>query len=482
MSDLKQMKCRVVIAVLAGFASSLAWSQEEMLEPVEVKAEESVATASETADAAAVETTGAGKKESSAEAKDSQSDELEEELKRLRRERDLISVRNAIRSEQIKEEMAVMREEKERLALENSLFMERVKADLIEQRGEIDRISAEVDAINNTIALESAKMRRNLQTELADLKMEEERLQVEISLMLKKTGVELERLRLAEAELKVRRTELETQLAELQAKLALKEKQDEVRDQVLAEHEPYMLEPYVDGVLHISDRRIALNGPIWSGLSSYVSERINFFNNQSAEYPIFIVIDSSPGGSVWAGYRILKAMESSEAPVCVVVKSYAASMAAIITTLAEKSYAFPNALILHHELSWYGVAGNLSQQSEYAEDAKEWWRRLARPVAEKMGVTLEEFKALMYQQSAVGDWQEFGDVAQEYKWVDVVVDQIRETSIDKNPDRYGQQMWAMEEAEVLRDEKGRAYVELPRLEPFDFYFLYDPDNYYRIPR
>ena len=50
---------------------------------------------------------------------------------------------------------------------------------------------------------------------------------------------------------------------------------------------------------------------------------------------IFIVIDTSPRGSVMAGYRILKAMESSDAPVHVVVKSFAASMAAAITTLGE---------------------------------------------------------------------------------------------------------------------------------------------------
>ena len=203
---------------------------------------------------------------------------------------------------------------------------------------------------------------------------------------------------------------------------------------------------------------------------------------QSTEHPIFIVIDSSPGGSVWSGYRILKAMEGSEAPVHVVVKSYAASMAAIITTLAEHSYAYPNAIILHHELSWYGVVGNLSQQSEFAEEAAEWWRRMATPVAEKMGISLKEFKTLMYEKSSSGDWQEFADVAREYNWVDEVVEKMWETSIDKNPDRYGMQFWAMEGVEEKRDENGRPYVELPRLEPYDFYFIYDPQGYYRFPR
>jgi len=29
------------------------------------------------------------------------------------------------------------------------------------------------------------------------------------------------------------------------------------------------------------------------------------------------------------------------------------------------------------------------------------------------------------------------------------------------------------------DEKGARYMSLPRLEPFDFYFIYNPDRYYR---
>ena len=52
-----------------------------------------------------------------------------------------------------------------------------------------------------------------------------------------------------------------------------------------------------------------------------------------------------------AGYKILKAMEGSAAPVYVVVKSFAASMAANIATQSKKSFAYPNAIILHHQIS-----------------------------------------------------------------------------------------------------------------------------------
>ncbi len=486
---------RVASFFLAALPCLLA--QDEMLDPVEVLGSDAPAEAaesltpdssSEAADSTSEDGIAGDTKtpDGSAREKDEKStaeEAAEAELKQLRQERDLLSMRSSLRAEQIKIEQAALREEKERLALETSLAMERVKADLAEQRAQIDRVSAQVEGLNNQISLANAQMRMEMQTELADLKKRGERLDAEAAVAQKEMAMQQETLRLAETKLKVRRLELETEFAELQAKIAIKDKADEVSDQVFeAADQDYLVEPVVDGVLRISDRRIALNGPIWAGVASHVSERINYFNNQSTEFPIFIVIDSSPGGSVWAGYRILKSMEGSKAPVYVVVKSYAASMAAIITTLAERSYAYPNAMILHHELSWYGVVGNLSQQSEYAEEAKEWWRRLAEPVAAKMGVTLPEFRTLMYEKSSVGDWQEFADVAQKYKWVDLVVDRMWETAIDRNPDRYGTRFWSMDTAEVKRDDKGRPYVELPRLEPFDFYFLYDPDGYYRIPR
>ena len=73
-------------------------------------------------------------------------------------------------------------------------------------------------------------------------------------------------------------------------------------------------------ILKISDRRITLDGPIMGGTSKYIAERIHFFNNQHDEYPIFIVINNCPGGSVFEGYQIIQTMLASAAPVHVVVK------------------------------------------------------------------------------------------------------------------------------------------------------------------
>ena len=413
-----------------------------------------------------------------------ESEKVDAEMKALRRERELLALKNALRSEILKSELADMVEEKERLSLENAVFRERIKAEMIELQGRVDRMTGEIDEANKLLTLSAAKARLAQEEELAALRLTEQRLSLEASVAQKEASIEMEQLRLSDMRSKSRRGELEVQVAELQATLALKEKREQVRNIVAdtAEAPVYLKEPFVDGTLHVSDRRIELDGPIWGPVASFISERINFYNNQSSEYPIFIVIEASPGGSVMAGYSILKAMEGSKAPVYVVVKSYAASMAAVITAMAERSYAYPNAIILHHELSWYGVIGNLTQQKEFVEGAAEWWRRLASPVAQKMGIALDEFKALMYQKSSTGDWQEFADVAVEYRWVDQVVDRIWEKSIQRNPEPWGLQIFFAERLPEKRDENGKAFVELPALAPFDFYFLHNPADYYRIQR
>jgi ATP-dependent Clp protease protease subunit len=178
------------------------------------------------------------------------------------------------------------------------------------------------------------------------------------------------------------------------------------------------------------------------------------------------------------GYRIVKAMQASQAPVHVVVKSYAASMAAVITALAQRSYAYPNAIILHHQMSsvqW----GNMTQLKEQLEIAKEWYKRLAEPVAKKMGMSTEAMVKLMYEKNSDGDWEEFADNALKYKWVDNVVHEIRETGIVKDPDKAKKPELPNARLEEKTDEKGRRYVELPRLDPYDFYYIYNPDQYYR---
>ena len=364
--------------------------------------------------------------------------------------------------------------EQEALALENKLEAERLIKATNAARAEVTRLKMERELLTEKLALESAQRQSALQAELGKLAAEKERLAEESEL----SKMKAEKLT---NDLKIAQTESALEIARLQGDISRIETTD--KRAKFADSKPVFLKTPLkdDGVLVVSDRRIPLNGMITSETADFITSRIQYWNNKDRELPIFIVIDSSPGGSVMAGYRILKAMESSDAPVHVVVKSFAASMAAAITTLATESYAYPNAIILHHQISSRVTAMlNLTQQREFHEESQRWWARLGTPVANKMGITPDELVKRMYAQSSSGDWSEFGEQAKELKWVNHIVKGIDETSFTKDPDivdpAISGRLTAMKE-EV--DANGKPFQWLPHLNPQDVYFLYNPDGYYR---
>ena len=381
---------------------------------------------------------------------------------------------------------------------------------------EADRMRGEKARIDAELALAEAKRTE----ELAPLNAEVARLTAERALRLAKASAEaaalederakLERqagleaarssARLTERSNKIRELEAEAKQLQLEAANTIArlsneiqrfQKEDEARKIASKAKPKYLKDPLVDGVLYISDRRISFNGAVTEQLADYVCTRISFYNNQSSEFPIFIVVDNSPGGSVAAGYQIQKAMAASKAPVHVVVKGFAASMTAVICTLAERSYCYPNTILLHHQASNV-VRGNMTVLKEQIDFTNQWFDRLATPVAKKMGITLPEFVKQMYANDSSGDWQAFGDKAKELKWVDNVIERIEETAIldllpvpvapSAMPSPLPQPPTRTEISGVTSrvDDKGRPYFELPALaNPFDAWWLYDPQGLYR---
>jgi ATP-dependent Clp protease, protease subunit len=365
--------------------------------------------------------------------------------------------------------------ELQKLEAKNKLATERLTDETSQMRAEIARLKVERELISERLALESAKRDEAVKDAVTEstMKIAELTRESEIS------RIEAEKLA---TDLKGMQSKSALELGKLQLEIETL-KMNEARGNY-ADGEPvYLKNPLrEDGVLVISDRRIPLNGPIVSTTADYVTSRIDFWNNSDKEMPIFIVIDDCPGGSVMAGYRILKSMQASEAPVHVVVKSFAASMAACITTLAEESYAYPNAVILHHQISSQIAFArlNLTQQKEFFQESQKWWERLAAPVAEKMGISTEDFIEKMYARSTSGDWSEFGDKAKELKWVNHIVEGMVESSIKVNPDAEEAPKPKKEAFTEELDEEGKVFMGLPRLNPKDVYFLYNPDGYYRM--
>ena len=374
------------------------------------------------------------------------------------------------------EQSASVEQEQTKLAAENALQAEKVKKDLADLRARVQKLKLEKEVLAEELAL--AELKRSKASLDADTKFAAEHKKLTREAEIAKT-----KALQASSELKIMQTEWAKKTAKLEAEITTLE--TEKKRASYANAKPVYLENPLknDGTLVISDRRISMNGPVTLVTADHVTTRINYFNNKDNKQPIFIVIDTSPGGSVMAGYRILKAMEGSSAPVYVVVKSFAASMAATICTLAEKSYAYPNAILLHHQISSTIMFANLNltEQREFYEESQQWWRRLAGPLAEKMGITTDEFIKKMYAKSTSGDWTEFGTEAQKLKWVDHIVERIHETSLLKSPDaKKPPPATAYHGLTETTDEKGKPCMYLPRLTPKDCYFLYNKDGYYRL--
>ncbi|MEM0965623.1 MAG: ATP-dependent Clp protease proteolytic subunit [Verrucomicrobiota bacterium] len=380
----------------------------------------------------------------------------ERETAELAVERESLQAKLQLAEQKLKNELAEKEAEKMRMSAERSFETEQFKSEM-----------AELELVKQRLALENQKRAE----ELKGVQLQAQAAMQEIDLESKRLSLE--------------KIKWDIELSELNTELQRRQKEESLRVQIGVAPE-YPDQPFQDGVLSISDRRIPLDGPIMTGTADFVSRRIDFFNNQDPEAPIFIVINSSPGGSVMEGYRIMKSIESSDAPIHVVVKSFAASMAAVITTIAEQSYAYPNAILLHHQP--FGVSfGNLTEQNEQVDVFEEWARRLHGQVVDKMGISLEEFYERMYEENSRGDWEEFADVAQELSWVDHIVTEVREEGILKKPTDSAPQpfYWFFFSGEAGAEDLVRArqdvpdHVILPRPQPYDFYFMHDPHNFYR---
>ncbi|GEP42951.1 ATP-dependent Clp protease proteolytic subunit [Brevifollis gellanilyticus] len=387
--------------------------------------------------------------------------------------------------EAIKTETAKLNAEREKIAAQLALEQTKQDEQLAPRRRALAEQQIKMEEIKSKLDLAETERRAKDDPALMELRRQNEKLMIDYSIAKNETDIDGFKSRMEENGVRRKTSALSLQME-------LQQKEAESRSYAVGKAPSYPLDPLQGKKLVLSDRTIGLNGVITSKTADSIADRIAYFNNRDDQAPIFIVIDDSPGGSVMAGYKILKAMHGSRAPVYTVVKSFAASMAACITTLSKKSFAYPNAIILHHQLS-VGVMGNLTQHRENVKELEEWWKRLADPVAAKMGITRDEFIARMYKEASTGDWNEFADDAQKLGWVDVIVEDIEETALLRHPDtqqaqqQNGQQRLASDgDANAVsgvvpdHDERGKPMALLPRLNPLDAYWMYNPDGYYRM--
>lgn len=369
--------------------------------------------------------------------------------------------------------------EKQRIELENALARARLEKELASLQAEIARLMTEREVMMLKWQIEQEKKEKAHMSELATLNQQKEKLEAEVSIAQYQLTKEEQQLHTVITTLNCQAKLLIAEIEQLNAQKA-RHKAECQRANYANIKPVYLKNPLQEnGSLIVSDRRIDLKGCITPWQANYITDRIQYFNNRDTSNPIFIIIESSPGGSVNAGSCILKAMENSRAPVYVVVKSFAASMAALITTLADESYAYPNAVILHHQ-PWTFTWGNVRELKEEQELLQEWWNRLGGRVAKKMGISLKKLDTLLYEKSAKGDWLEFADRAEKLKWVDHIINGIQDSGIRELPSpedyTWKKQFEGAYEGATAKD----GVVYLPLLEAKDFYYLYNPTNRYQM--
>lgn len=397
----------------------------------------------------------------------------------------LIPISQAKADEKQSDETAKKRTQVELIELENTLNRAKLEKELAALQSEVQRLMLEKERVRLQEELEREKNLQAYEKEMLGLRQQKEKLQVEIELSRAKIEKSIEKFRQASTALanKVELTQRATE--QLQADMAQRLTQQQ-HDRHAVGKPVYLKKPLQkDGTLVISDRQIALNGLITDWKANYITDCVQYFNNKDPKLPIFLVIGSSPGGDAMAGMRILKTIKHSQAPVYVVVKSFAASMAACITTLATKSYAYSNAVILHHQ-PWAPLSGtkNLREQKEIYEASQQLWKRLGGPIAKKMGISLQAFDRRLYEKSAQGDWTEFADNAKQLKWVDHIITGISDSALRTMPApaNYTFDKAYSEYYGVAKNTpaSGNDSPYLARLGPRNFYYLYNPNCRFQL--
>lgn len=292
--------------------------------------------------------------------------------------------------------------------------------------------------------------------------------------ILPNTAKEKERIKIEREKIQLEREKIELEKEkeerELEKKQNAEEKKKKRKKKSRGPLYTYKAFDKVKKKLIISDRKVMMPKVINATTANKVVKEIQYYNGVN-NYPIFVIMDDCYGGSVSAGEKIIRAIYSSEAKVYVVIEKFAASMCAIIAGNVKYSYTYPNAVILHHQIMTT-TQGNIREHTDSVNFMYRWQKRLLAPIANRMGVTVNQFIKYMYINDANGNWGIFGTKAVKMKWVRDVVMLVKDTSVKKKP----RQGFSFASFFGLEQDKQGRYI-LPKLAKYDFYYLYNDGRF-----
>ncbi len=111
----------------------------------------------------------------------------------------------------------------------------------------------------------------------------------------------------------------------------------------------HRLNDQIDALL-LTQRKLFISKPIDMEMAEDIIRKIWYLEAQSAKDPVLVVI-TSPGGSVDAGFAIWDQLKMASFPITTLVTGLAASMGSVLSLVAPKGrrFATPKSRIMIHQ-------------------------------------------------------------------------------------------------------------------------------------
>jgi len=140
----------------------------------------------------------------------------------------------------------------------------------------------------------------------------------------------------------------------------------------------------------LRDHIIFLGTDIDEVVANIIVAELLYLESEDPDRDISLYINS-PGGDTNAGLAIYDTMQFVKPDVATICMGQAASMAAILLAAGAKGkrYSLPNARILIHQPSIYGLGGQATDVKIYAEEMLRMRELLSRILAEETGQPFE---------------------------------------------------------------------------------------------